>query len=194
MKALREFLRRAWLPAAAFIGVGVIHFLWHGLFPESNPAQDRWVAVPQAENVSWLTGYVESGRYWLGYCYALSLAFAVTAIRRYFQCRSARARNFAAGGITLFGVLAAVGCFLLGCCGSPMLGVYVSLLGARFLPLAGPLVAGMTTVFIGASYWWMIRRIPSDLAGADPSSCRIEDRCSGCSWVRVGGWGVVTPL
>lgn len=68
------------------------------------------------------------------------------------------ARNLAIGGVTLSGVLAVAGCFLLGCCGSPMLAVYLSLFGAAFLPFAKPLVAGLTAASLVAGWWWMKRR------------------------------------
>src|SRR5208283_3790556 len=46
----------------------------------------------------------------------------------------------AAGGLTLLGALMAGGCFLIGCCGSPMLAVYLSLFGAKALGLGKPLM------------------------------------------------------
>lgn len=87
-----------------------------------------------------------------------------------------------AGGLTFSGILAATGCFLLGCCGSPMLGVYLSFFGAAFLPLAGPFVAGLTTVLIGASYFWMNHRVRLAALGADGPSCRAGARC-GCDYI-----------
>jgi len=39
-----------------------------------------------------------------------------------------------------------------------MLGVYISLFGAGFLPFAKPLVAVITTISIILSWWWMNRR------------------------------------
>ena len=54
--------------------------------------------------------------------------------------------------------MAVAGCFLVGCCGSPMLGVYLSLFGAAFLPFAKPLAAGLSTLLILGSYWWMRRQ------------------------------------
>lgn len=171
MKPSGRTLRRAWLPALVFVTVAAVHFTWNGLFPEQDPAQERWLTVPGSAERSWLDSYVESGRYWLGYCYALSLAFAAVAIRRYWECRSGSARNLAAGGVTLSGVLVVSGCLLLGCCGSPMLGVYLSLFGAAFLPLAGPLVAAVTTILIAASYWWMRRRLGPIAAATGGGSC-----------------------
>jgi len=147
--------RRLLLPVLMFVMVGSIHFIWSGVFPERNAIQDRWQTVVAEENPSWVNRYLETQSYWLGYSYALSLAFASVAFRRYREKQMCSARNFALGGVTLSGFLGVVGCFLVGCCGSPMLGVYLSLFGASFLPWAKPLIAGLTTVMIAASYWWM---------------------------------------
>jgi|EBPBio282013_DNA_FD.fasta_scaffold11240_3 hypothetical protein len=148
-------LRRLLLPLFVFVTVGFIHFVWSGVFPERNATQDRWQTVVTEESVSWFNRYWETQSYWLGYSYALSLAFVAVAARRYREQRMCAARNLAVGGITLTGFLAVAGCFLIGCCGSPMLGVYLSLFGASFLPFANPLIAVLTTALIAASYWWM---------------------------------------
>lgn len=152
--------RRLLLPAAVFAGVGVLHFIWSGLFPEQSPLQDQWVAIPVSATHSWGERYIEAQNYWLGFSYALSLAFAAVALRRYREQRRCASRNLAIGGVTFPGFLAVAGCYLLGCCGSPMLAVYLSLFGAAFLPLAKPLTALMTVVFISGSWWWMNRAQP----------------------------------
>ena len=173
MVAIR-FIRRSALPAAAFLAVLLFHFVWIGLFPEENPAQNRWVSIGPVEQPPWLARYVDGEHYWMGYVYALSLGFAVIAVRRYIEDRSCRARNFALGGVTFSGFMAVAGCFLVGCCGSPMLGVYLSLFGAAFLPFAKPLAAGISTLLILGSYWWMQRK-SSRMRGdqADPCSCTV---------------------
>jgi len=148
--------RRTLLPVFVFIGVVATHFVWMGIFPDREPVQDRWVTV--TADRSWLRSYFTSGNYWLGYSYAISLAFASVAYRRFREQRATAARSMAIGGVTLTGVLAFAGCFLMGCCGSPMLAVYLSLFGAAFLPFARPLVAGMTTLSLVAGWWWMTRR------------------------------------
>jgi hypothetical protein len=164
MTSLGQKLRRFLLPLAVFLGVAAVHFLWSGLFPELDPAQARWASLAAPE-ASWLHRYLESQSYWLGYSYALSLAFAVAALRRYREERFCSAKTLAFGGVTLSGFLALAGCFLVGCCGSPMLVVYMSLFGAWFLPQAKPLVAVVTTLSIIGAWWWMKRRQPS----ADPA-------------------------
>jgi len=147
-------LRRALLPLLVFVGILALHYGWLVAFPGQDAEQDQWVSVPAAETSSFQR-YVESGSYWLGYTYALCLTFASVALRRYREKRQCSARSAAISGFTLPGVLAATGCFLAGCCGSPMLAVYLSLFGAAFLPFAKPIIAAFTTLTIIAAWWWM---------------------------------------
>lgn len=147
---------RAVLPVAIFVATMALHVLWHALLAGQDPAQSRWIAQGISRG-SWLRRYIEAGDHWLGLSYGLSLAFATVALRRYRQSRLCTARNLAIGGVTFSGVLSVVGCYLIGCCGSPMLAVYLSLFGVAFIPLAKPLVAGMTVLFIMLGWWWMNR-------------------------------------
>ena len=176
MTAFGQKWRRILLPLGVFLGVAAAHYLWSGLFPEVDPAQARWASLPGSD-ASWLNRYLNTQGYWLGYSYALSLAFAVAALRRYREERFCSAKTLAFGGVTLSGFLALAGCFLLGCCGSPMLVVYLSLFGAGFLPLAKPLVAVVTTISIIGAWWWMTRHKPSTL---DPVSAGPSGNGDGC--------------
>jgi hypothetical protein len=156
----RIVFRRALLPIGTFVAVFAAHYLWLGLFPEQDPAQSGWAALPVER--SWLRSYVDTQGYWLGYCYAVSLSFAAVAVRRYLGSRACDSpgcnpRGVALGSITFSGFLAAGGCFLIGCCGSPMLVVWMSLFGATFLPFAKPFLAALTTVAIVAAGWWVHR-------------------------------------
>jgi hypothetical protein len=99
MIAFGQKLRRFLLPLAVFLGVAAAHFVWSGLFPEVDPAQARWASLAAPE-ASWLHRYLESQSYWLGYSYALSLAFAVAALRRYREERFCSAKTLAFGGVT----------------------------------------------------------------------------------------------
>jgi len=152
MKSFRAFS----LSLFSFLAVFAIHFLWLGFFPEEEPAQAQWVLLPLEK--TWLETYLESGAYWMGYSYGLSAAFIVFAFRRYLLNRCRTSARFAIGGVTLTGGLAVFGCFLIGCCGSPMLIVWINLFGAGFLPLAKPLVAIMTSVSVGVAWVWMQRQ------------------------------------
>ena len=179
MTAVKQKFQRFLLPLGVFLGVAVAHYIWSGLFPEVDPAQARWASLPGVGASSWLQRYIEMQGYWLGYSCALSLAFAAAALRRYREERFCSAKTLAFGGVTLSGFLALAGCFLVGCCGSPMLVIYLSLLGAGFLPLAKPLVAVVTTISIVGAWWWMTRHKPSspDPASAGPSCNGDGCRC-----------------
>jgi hypothetical protein len=157
-----------------FLGVLGAHLLWIGAFPDRDPAQDGWLTVPGTRIPGWLERYAAGGHYWMGYTYGLSLAFAAVAFRSYRERRSRSAARAALGSVTLSGFLAVAGCFLLGCCGSPMLGVYLSLFGAGFLPFAKPLVAGITTFMIALCYLWMRRKERREtVAGATACGCSV---------------------
>ena len=166
-------LRRLILPAAVVAAVLLLHFAWLGLFPERNAVQARFVAVPAAG--SWLARYTSTGGYWLGLSYGLSAAFAAVAFRRYREGRTCSAGRFAIGGATVSGVLPFVACFFLGCCGSPMLAVYLNLFGAAFVPLSKPLMFGVTAVSVSLSLWWMNRRRIGDCCG--PVGQTTPDGC-----------------
>ena len=159
-------IRRLSLPLCVFVTTLALHYFWLGLFPETDPIQDQWATVV-ASQPSWWLRYFEGQSYYLGYSYALALAFATEALRRYREDQACAARNLAVGSVSFSGVLAVAGCYLLGCCGSPMLAVYLSVFGAAFLPLAQPLVAVLTTLMIGLSWWWMVRlrTNPTDSTG-----------------------------
>jgi hypothetical protein len=74
--------------------------------------------------------------------YVLGAAFAVWALSRCISfSRGTAVAAGAAGSITLVGVLMAAGCFLIGCCGSPMLAIYLGLFGAKVLGLGKLLTA-----------------------------------------------------
>ena len=150
-------LQRLLIPAGVFTIVFIAHYIWLGLFPERNTAQNLWAII----ETNWLQTYITSQNYWLGLSYALALAFAAYAIIRYREERINRSRNLAVGSVSFTGFLAVAGCFLLGCCGSPMLAVYISLFGAAFLPFIPflkPLVALVTVVSISLALLWMNRR------------------------------------
>lgn len=133
------------------------HFVLLALFPERHSLEERGETPAGALAVGPLKAYLDSGSYWLGLSYALALAFAATALRRYREQHLCAARNVAIGGVSFCGGLVVGGCTLLGCCGSPMLGVYMSLFGSWFLPLTRPMVAAVTALTVAGSWAWLNR-------------------------------------
>lgn len=169
-----RLIKRLLLPIGVFAVVFIANFVWHGIFPEQDPAQSAWVSVETVPHAGWLQLYIQKQDYWLGFSYALSLAFAAYALRRYYEERFCRARNLAIGGITFSGFLAVAGCFLIGCCGSPVLAVYLNLFGAAFLPLTKPIVAAITAVSISGALVWMNYRKRPVKCGCEQPSCNEE--------------------
>lgn len=151
------------IPAGMFVVTVVFHYLWLGLFPEYDPIQSQWISLP-SEN-SWFRDYIEAKNYWLGYSYGLSVAFATAALINYLKSPCRASRTFAIGGVTFTGFLAVAGCFLIGCCGSPMLIVWLNLFGAAFIPFAKPFIAIVTTISIAMAWFWMLRRSRSQHSG-----------------------------
>lgn len=145
-----------WLPPLVFAGVLLGHFLY--VTPEPAGAAGPWADYDfDASNESRLDRYTASGNYWLGLSYGLSGAFASWSFLYVLKLRR-QALATGAGGVTLAGVLWAGVCFLTGCCGSPMLPVYLSLLGPTFLSVTKPLTFVITLVSITVGLAWMLRR------------------------------------
>ncbi len=156
MKRLRALLWESLLPIGVFAATVAAHYLWTSRQPESAASQSPWAALP-SEELSPLSHYFQDSGYWLAYSYGISFAFAVVALRRFIRIKTPAGGGFALGGVTFSGLLAFFGCYLTGCCGSPMLVVYLNLFGARFLPFAKPFVALITTLSILGAWWWMTR-------------------------------------
>ena len=153
-------IARRLLPVFVFLAVFAAHALYSGFWAGSAPA--GWADLDVSSSAVGPLGlwaYVRAQDYFVGFSYALASAFAAWAIGR---CISSRGRagtaGAAAGSITLVGVLMASGCFLIGCCGSPMLAIYLSLFGSRVLGFAKPLTALITLVSVGCGYWYLSRR------------------------------------
>jgi len=131
------------IPAVVFIAIFVAHALYVGACAASAPS--GWTDFGISAHVAGPLGlgaYWRGQDYFIGFSYALAAAFATWALSRSILFRQGRTvtAGAAAGGVTLLGALMAGGCFLIGCCGSPMLAVYLSLFGAKALGLGKPLI------------------------------------------------------
>ena len=136
-------------PLSSFIFIFLLHaiyFLW-----QSYQISGQWV---QIENASPLLIYLKRQDFLLGYSYALAGSFTIYAILKFIEGPKCSIVGVA-GGMTLMGILSLGGCFLLGCCGSPMLGVYLALFGSSFLGFAKPLIAIITTISVVLGYFWI---------------------------------------
>jgi hypothetical protein len=138
-----------------FTAVFAGHFGYHA-WREADVAS-KWVSFDGIERPSAWARYAERQDYFLGYSYGLAGAFTAFALMLTIRQRRQEVGGVI-GGLTLMGGLYAAGCFLIGCCGSPMLAVYLSLFGTSFLGAVKPIVAGITTLSVVLSGWYLVRR------------------------------------
>jgi hypothetical protein len=164
------------IPAVVFIAIFVAHALYVGASAASTPS--GWTDFGISAHVFGPLGlgaYWRGQDYFIGFSYALAAAFATWTLSRssilFRQGRTVTA-GAAAGGVTLLGALVAGGCFLIGCCGSPMLAVYLSLFGAKAFGLGKPLMALVTLVSVSCGYLCVSRRLAR-------GSTDMGDCCSG---------------
>ena len=162
------------IPAVVFVAIFVAHALYVGACAASAPS--GWTDFGISTHVGGPLGlgaYWRGQDYFIGFSYALAAAFAAWALSRSILFRQGRivTAGAAAGGLTLLGALMAGGCFLIGCCGSPMLAVYLSLFGAKALGLGKPLMALVTLISVSCGYWCLSRRF------ARRNTC-MDDCCS----------------
>ncbi len=139
---------------------GLVVFLayagWAVLRPEASSASG-WgvVADPLALRIR---TFLFGDSVWMGASYAVSAGFTVFALLVFREERKARAAVGAAGGVAMAGAVYGLGCYFLGCCGSPMLAVYAGLLGAKWAKISGPLMFGVTLASVALGVRWLKRR------------------------------------
>lgn len=154
-------------PLVWSIVIGLAVALGHALYLRhaAVSALSGWADDGATTVASWGFGpYLHGQDYYLGFSYALGAAFAVWAIWHFLRQRNTATAVGAAGSVTFVGILMGAGCFLIGCCGSPMLAVYASLFGAKALGVGKPLMALITLVSVGITYWSLSRRLAKGMA------------------------------
>ena len=162
------------LGTAAFAAV----FLGHVLYLRylTSTLQKDW-ADNFNPSVSFWQSYIVNQDYFVSFSYALSASFAVWATARFVYYRRRAAAIGAVGGVSLATFLAAAGCFLIGCCGSPMLPIYISLFGSEAAGIGKPLMALISLLSISGGYLYIIRRPVCRCA--DPETCRSPENSGG---------------
>lgn len=158
--------KKIFYPLVAFVVVFVLHAIysiWQGI-----QISKQWF---QVENINLLLLYLERQDYFMGLAYALAGSFTVYAFLKFLRNRKKGVAGVV-GGVTLIGILYIAGCFLLGCCGSPMLVVYLSLFGSSFLGFTKPLVLMLTTISVVIGYFWINKKTKTS-----QSYCTEDDKC-----------------
>lgn len=137
---------------------------WMVLRPEAAPASG-WATIAEPL-VDRIRAFLSGDSFWMGASYGLSAGFTVFALLAFRENRKARAAVGAAGGVAMAGAVYALGCFVLGCCGSPMLAVYVGLLGAKWAKVTGPVMFGVTLASVALGVRILRRRAECGCKGA----------------------------
>ncbi len=157
-----RLLRARLLPLVGFLTAVVIHATW-SLLHATRAAV--WADAPAPANGP-LRDYVLSGDLLLGLSYGAATALALYGVSKMAANRRAGAAG-AVGGLSLGAVIAIAGCFLVGCCGSPMLAVWAGLFGAHALGGGKFVTAGLTFASVGIGWWWLKRSCPGECCGGD---------------------------
>ena len=159
-----------WLAPLAFVGVYAAHAFYLSRIA-ATPTKGWANSEIMDSGFPGLGPYFQAQDYYTGFSYALAGAFAAWAIGRFLRSRQAAMAAGAAGSITFVGVLMAAGCFLIGCCGSPMLGVYLGIFGAKALGIGKPLMALVSLVSVGVGYWYLSRRAKKEICLDSSCAC-----------------------
>ena len=144
--------RKLYYPLISFVTVFTLHAVYSILKAMYNSRQ--WV---QLEKVDPFKSYLARQDYFMGLSYSIASAFTLYAILQFAQGRR-RGLTGVIGGSALTGLLYFGGCFLLGCCGSPMLVVYLNFFGASFLGFTKPLTLVLTIISVALCFFWMEKR------------------------------------
>lgn len=163
----------------------VVVVLSHALYTiaVSKSIAERWATVRE---VNVLSLYIERGEYLIGASYGLALGFSIYALLRFVESNKKGVAGLArqtsvglVGGVTITGILYVAGCFLLGCCGSPMLAVYLTLFGSSFLGFTKVLTFGFTLASVVVRYIWMERSSTSkaDCLPDGQAGCEGDTKC-----------------
>lgn len=165
--------RKIIYPITSFFIVLFIHFaytIWHTI-----EIANKW---KQVYAVNPYSQYFDRQEFFLGLSYALTAAFTIYAVASFFEKRN-RGIAGTVGGFTLAGVLYFAGCFLTGCCGSPMLTVYLSLFGSSIIGFAKPITAGLTTASVILGFVWINRNSKTKVCSSNDICCSPNDNVVG---------------
>lgn len=159
MKAGREErggLARWLAPILAFAAVFALHALYI-VHSAPAPVSDGWADIGLEHSGPW-DFYLKGQEYFVGFSYALGAAYAAWSLGEFLRMRQAAMAAGTLTSLTLTGALMAFGCFITGCCGSPMLGVYASMFGAHALGVGKPLMAGVSFLSVLGGVWYLRRK------------------------------------
>ncbi len=168
-----EPLARVVLPLLVFVLAVAIHF-WLFASAQAQTA-GQWAVQQHYDPVA---GYIATQEILLGISYALMAAFTSYVALLFFAHRAKLSQLGASAGFTA--ALYAFGCFLIGCCGSPMLAIYIGFLGPSFVGVSKQIVLGVTMISVAYGYMSMAKfRKPAKDGGKDENKTDcVDDSCA----------------
>lgn len=137
-------VKKVIIPLSTFISVFTLHLLYFKLTEGT------------CGSISWFQKYIKEQEYFLGISYALSFAFMAFAFLKFKENRKCALKAAIGGG--LLAIILWSLCFLFGCCGSPMLIVYLNLIGLSSLKVSKLALLVITIIFIGIGCIWLIKK------------------------------------
>lgn len=153
---MKDKFRKAIVTLSTFIIVFILHIFYFK------------VTEGECGSAPWLQRYIKEQEYFPGISFALSFAFMAFAFLKFKENRK-RALKAAIGG-SLIAIISWFLCFLFGCCGSPMLIVYLNLIGLSSVKVSKLALLVMTIIFVGIGYIWLIKKSPKGCCNGKP--CR----------------------
>lgn len=114
----------------------------------------------------WFQEYIKGQEYFLGISYALSFTFIAVAFFKFKENRKNSLKVAMGGG--LLAIILWFFCFLFGCCGSPMLILYLNLVGISSLKIPKFALLLTTIIFISIGYIWLIKKTSDICCGGKP--------------------------
>jgi len=156
------------VPCVVFLAVFAVHFRIAAQPVSTAGGSGPWASYEfERPEESRLHRYLEAGEYWFGHSYGLAAAFAAFCLARALKMhRESLAAS--AGGLALSGLLWVGFCFFAGCCGSPMLPVYLGFFSPRFLGVTKPLTFAVTLLSIMIGCVLILKRVRK----AEKGTCR----------------------
>ncbi len=159
-----------WLVPLVFVGVYAAHAFYLSRIA-ATPMKGWANSEIMGSGFLGLGPYLQGQDYYVGFSYALGAAFAAWAIGRFLRSRQTAMAAGTVGSITFVGVLMAAGCFMIGCCGSPMLAVYLGIFGAKALGIGKPLMALVSLISVDVGYWYLSRRARKEICLDSSCAC-----------------------
>ena len=165
MQKILKLKNRFVIPLGTFFLIFSLHATYSIL--RSIQISKQWVEI---EGVNYFLLYFQQQDFMLGISYALAGAFTIYAFFKFLNNRKKTGIAGMIGGLTLTGALYGGGCFLIGCCGSPMLIVYMGLFGSSFLGFTKPFILITTVLSLFIGFLWIEKKTKK-------CSCIDNDNC-----------------